>query len=521
MTGKKDDKIFRMQGGDPNGLDIAEFCIEMSNFDTDVARVCELNLDAQKHEAREKLHQQARRQFQNETKIAAASSPVMSKNKHKPGGATMMTQGNATGRVVNEGADELGRWAHQEFVGRDGKLMVMISAHQSCEQQVKEGDRIRTLTAAAQQTSALRVTKRDIAPRKAFVADLDELITRLHDENKGVLSIGDFNEELGTACQGMAKTMSKHKLVDVMHNECGRDDFNTWTEGGKRIDCVLADDWIAASVAQACCELFKHRNKGDHRRATTDFCEDELFGDPTHEIAAPMSREFSAEDRACNRIYTEKRHDELIVNEFQQNVDKAKTNWLPSRGEALDKTHKRACKTAAEACKKEPNTAFVRKMAALRREKNVLARTLSGARLKMDFSNQVECFRDDMTKLMPGTVDECEQRLKVIQKLIKDVSKSATSLREIDLEMDLNAAGASGEKQKVKMTKRLMKAENTKKVCAKVRACKGGKRGSLTRIKVPEDSQEVASDNCTEWISTDAPVETQEHLTERNEKHFG
>ena len=156
----------------------------------------------------------------------------------------------------------MGRWSYQYLSCKDNRYLVVISAYQPCKQEIKESGLIKTLTVTAQQHSILDLDNRYITPRKAFIHDLNQFIQSIHDEGNGVLLIGDFNDCLNDKNSGVLKLQQNNNLRDVMWRECGRDDFSTCITGSKRIDYVLADNWVVKCVQNACYEPFKYCKKG-------------------------------------------------------------------------------------------------------------------------------------------------------------------------------------------------------------------------------------------------------------------
>ena len=161
------------------------------------------------------------------------------------------TIGNASGRVIDQGNDHMGRWSYQKFGCKNQRTFYIISAYQVCTDHIIVNDKVKTLTATAQQTSILRKSGRDMKPRKAFVSDLKKIITELKKDGSGIMLAGDFNETLEISYDGMTKLVSDFNFKDIMWHASGRDDFATYIRGNTRIDYVVADDWISNQVVTA------------------------------------------------------------------------------------------------------------------------------------------------------------------------------------------------------------------------------------------------------------------------------
>ena len=78
----------------------------------------------------------------------------------------------------------------------------------------------------------------------------------------------------------------------------------------------------------------------------------------------------------------------------------------------------------------------------------------------------------------------------------------------------IDKANRNGEKQVAKELKYKIKAEETKKMYAKIRRCRGQTNSGINRIQIPSTTSD-------EWITVDTPIEIENKLRERNQKHFG
>ena len=168
----------------------------------DTGCLIEINLDTTKHKITSDLHSIARNIFEHQ-KMNIASSPVPAANDYKPGGTLIVTQGNYSGRIIQSGGDNLGRWTYHTLGVKAGRNITIISAYQLCEQEIVEDSRVRTLTGTAQQTSILRLQVRDETPRHAFIHDLRAFLQEQRTLKNGIFLIGDFNEVLDATYDGI------------------------------------------------------------------------------------------------------------------------------------------------------------------------------------------------------------------------------------------------------------------------------------------------------------------------------
>ena len=192
---RKADGVFRVIGGNPNGIkitekggELAEYLEEAKRMSADTVMMYEINLDTQKPKVKQVIHSTCNNLYDHHS-ITYASSATPSKNQFKPGGTVLCVTENSSGRVTAKGSDDMGRWTYQTLTCKGDKSLTMISAYQVCKQQLVNNSRVSTLTATAQQISALRQQGRDILPRKAFTQDLESFIAHEHGKGNGILFV--------------------------------------------------------------------------------------------------------------------------------------------------------------------------------------------------------------------------------------------------------------------------------------------------------------------------------------------
>ena len=472
-----DQKIFRIQGCNPNGFrlsqdggDFNEFCTDMREYGIDVSCVSELNLDTTNFKIRNILCDTGKKHFQQKVYMNMSSSSIRTKNFYKPGGVLMLTTGNYSGRIVKSGSDRFGRWTYQYFSCKNNKCIVIITAYQPCVQNLYHNRKLKSSTVTAQQTSMLMRENDDRLPRIAFIEDLNKFVSDIKANGDNVILLGDFNESLYKSNSGMKKIMTNNNLCDLMWKFLQEDEFSTYINGSKRIDYALVDFDIYDCVLNACYEPFKYRNKGDHRTMVLDFDADALFGNPTYNLFTPLQREINSKDTDVVQKYCTSRFEYLNDHKFGERLRQVQQNWDPVAAEALDKDFQRACIQASASCKKKPNIAYVRQISQLRAKKNVLQKLISGHRLKKNFDKQIALsMLGTVDFIIPDTVDEWKKELREVQKKIKQLQKDATMLRKNEIEDLILAADATGDKETSKMLRRKIKAKETKQMFQKIK----------------------------------------------------
>ncbi len=91
----------------------------------------EHNLDTNKFEVRQLMQLTAKQTFSHHA-IQTAASSIPADKFYKPGGTLLMAQGDITGRIKEKGSDHMGRWSWIKFIGRNSRIITVISAYQVC-----------------------------------------------------------------------------------------------------------------------------------------------------------------------------------------------------------------------------------------------------------------------------------------------------------------------------------------------------------------------------------------------------
>ena len=112
----KDKGIYRVIGGNPNGLklnakggELSEYIEEAKHMSADTIALYEINLDTHIPVVTKLIHDTSQQLFDFQ-KTSFTSSTIPSKNHYKPGGTLLITNGKCSGRVVSSGVDNMGRW---------------------------------------------------------------------------------------------------------------------------------------------------------------------------------------------------------------------------------------------------------------------------------------------------------------------------------------------------------------------------------------------------------------------------
>jgi hypothetical protein len=166
---------------DKKAVKFRDLCEEIKHSNIHILAAAEHNLDTNKFAVRKTLQDIARQTFTHHS-LQTATSSVRANKFYKPGGTLLLAQGDMISHIKEKGSNTLGRWTWMKLVGKNQKLITVISAYQVC---IRPTHRTGT-TAYHQQQSLLRQKGAKKAnPRKYFHRDLNEFIriAKTRDEN--------------------------------------------------------------------------------------------------------------------------------------------------------------------------------------------------------------------------------------------------------------------------------------------------------------------------------------------------
>jgi hypothetical protein len=133
------------------------------------------------------------------------------------GGTAIFSINQAAHRVIEKGYDKtlLGRWSWTRFQGKNGQTLRIIVSYRPNPPQGPH-------TGYAQQNAYLHSVRRDICPRKAFLADLVEDLTDFIEQGDNIILMLDGNSNMKQSDSKMAK--EQLHLLEAILDRHGLDD---------------------------------------------------------------------------------------------------------------------------------------------------------------------------------------------------------------------------------------------------------------------------------------------------------
>ena len=231
------------------------------------------------------------------SRTAYAAAPASYDTDYQPGGSLLTVNGNATGRVKEQGQDKWGRFAWFTMRGGRDEGILVISAYRVCH---KKSDNPGTNTAFMHQYEGLRasgITNPD--PRQQLLKDIQALIeTKRQDGFRPVVMMdanGDLNHHK-EADGDLRRFVSEAHLVDHFHEKFPAP-IRTYIYGTKRLDYIFVDPSLTQAISRIG-YLGTHEGAfSDHTMAYVDFHSNLLFKGIIHRPMELHAREFRIEQR--------------------------------------------------------------------------------------------------------------------------------------------------------------------------------------------------------------------------------
>jgi hypothetical protein len=515
-----------------NAAKFRDLCEEIRMSDIQLFAGAEHNLDTNKFAVRQSLQNIARQSFTHHS-LQTATSSTKADRFYKPGGTLILAQGDMVGRIKDRGSDSLGRWTWMKLVGRNNKIITIISAYQVC---VRPTNRTGT-TAYHQQESLLRLKGAKKAnPRKYFHRDLNEFIRITKTRKEQIILVGDFNEPMSEK-SSMARIASTHSLVDILFQRNSHlPEPNTYARGSTRIDYALISPELVDAVKACGYEPFHKRVKSDHRGMFLDFDTALLFGNDTQKMSAMAHRDFTAKNPSNNTTYIESKFAHLTEQRFFYYLAELrdKPHGDHEQAEKLDQMLQDASEVASKKVKRFYKPWWSLTITKARAIVEILRRQLSGYKTRTDVREALlERILDlSLDLILPLTKQACIVLYKEKQQLLSKLEQTSLETRHEELEAKANLAASSGDMPSKINLDKMRSSEAHAAMYRKIKAIRGKYHsGGFTSIEVPVSWPEPHTEHtsnalpdpkkATEWKTVDLPEEIVYYLLTRNRLHFG
>ena len=526
----KENNITRIYSLNLNGLALDRrggqfdtLCRIAREVQADIVCCQEHNVDTTNSTVKSILYQTSTQHWRR-SRLQFGTTNVTFTNWYKPGGTMLISTGDITGRIQAQSSDPMGRWVTQTFTGQNGVKKTILSAYQVATDNPHAG-----LTTATSQQRSILISNQDpiVEPRKAFKRNLRDYISKCRERGEEMLIVGDFNESLDGAYNGMCKLMTDFHLVDLMKMRSAQSVPATYTRGPNRLDYGLATHKVAEALTAAGYEAFNQRYPTDHRAYFFDFNTDLLFGSKTQVLASPVLRRLHSTNVVQVTAYIRELYAQLQqCNAFLRGDQLSHSGNRHIFTERLDKNVVNSSLSAEKRMKHFREPAWSVALAAAREKVVLLKKCQSMIRTGLDcttaLQNAIE--RGVFKELVPTNHIECSRQLRCARAEVESIIKESIARRDKEHEdkiAELEASIQQSDKETAKRLRRIKRAEAIKRLFEMFKFFRNpGQRRGVTRLEIPEDPDDDPK-TCVTWRVIDVPTEIVAQLQIRNRKHFG
>ncbi|KAI2506424.1 hypothetical protein MHU86_8050 [Fragilaria crotonensis] len=507
---------------DRRGGQLNDICEVIRETQADIFCGQEHNLDVTQMRIRSILYDTVRQHW-DRTRFIAGTTPIPFATHYKPGGTFLLTIGNVSGRIVNQVQDRWGRWVIQEFSGRAGIKLIIVSAYQPVDRRGHEGN----LTVASQHRSLLLQTQDALNnPRSAFRRDLLETLRTYKKAGSDILLVGDFNEPFGSDHDGLSFIAAELQLVNLGNYRHSSKVPATYARGSRCLDYALGSARVRDALISMGYESFNARLSSDHRGYFLDFDTQKLFGSLTPDLATSARRMLKANNPHQVTAYINKMYE--LLQEHNAFARGKRLTFLGNRhqfAERLDRDLLAASLAAEASIPQFGEHAWSAELSMARRRVQYLKKCLSITKSGLDLTQiQQEYAPEFPDDNIPNNKEQCSCCLRLANREVHRIIKQSFVTRDTERRQRIQELEKSirvSDQQTAKRLRRIKKAEDIKAVTTKLRNVRGKHhRSGIVRLEIPLCNEDDPA-TCTQWTQIDVPSEIVRLLQERNRRHFG
>jgi hypothetical protein len=136
--------------------------------------VTEINLDTTQHNVKAIMHKTIQRHWKR-SRLTMGRTPIAFSGQYKTGRTLIMSTGAITGRIQSTGRDKWGRRSYQSMIGRNGRIITIISVYQPVAT-MNNTDQGSCTVVGSTMMSIITTTDPIDNPRRAFRRDLNTFL---------------------------------------------------------------------------------------------------------------------------------------------------------------------------------------------------------------------------------------------------------------------------------------------------------------------------------------------------------
>ncbi len=509
---------------------VEAFLKQMYDWEVDISTLAEPGIEW-RDAIPKKIVQDIGKKYDRAGNWTVATSDCYSGSFVKPGGALIYSTGKVVGKITDRGTDpwKYGRWSYVTYSGKSGKSLMIICGYRVGHRTGNAG----ASTAWYQQKVLLAKDSRVVEPEDAFVADMEEWVTKKKTPQMEILLVLDANKQWtdNAKIKNMASNLQLLNLnTDGGYQLPGSHPCITNQNRNTTIDYCLCTQKVLESTKYVTLTPYDLSTLGDHRGLLVDIDVHSILSNLDKKMMSGSGRKLTTTNPSAVTKYLE-----LVDNGFQkQNIydrvqklsyqwgTKRKTKWDTMKTyEILDGEIFHICKKAERGCTK---TYSGRYQWSPRLVNAIKTLAYWKARLKYNTVNKL------IQKLgMESGVSYDHQSDNDIR---KNILQSRESLREIQskdiqhrrdhLEAIANTYAVENNVSKANAISELISHESIRSTFSLLKEkLKQNNTGQLNKVWVAYDEDGHYVKDSKNKIEVEDPEDIHNMILKRNRKHLG
>lgn len=517
-----------------NFADFVDVCDELKTNSASIICLQETNIDWLQYRPRARCEQILRDTF-GKVRLITSTSSVKSPSFYKPGGTCMAIVGDWTGRIMESGADDLGRWTWARISGINGHTILIVNVYNVCKNNIEKAG---PTTAFAQQWKILRLSGQTMPnPRKQLVKDLCKQMDEWRDRKCSFFITGDINEVLGRDPYGFAEITAKFNLTEINGHLHSEPPPATYARGSDKIDISACSETLLPWISKTGYTRFNEFVISDHRANVIDLVIKGALGNAPSIIVKPNTRNVGSKSTRIPECL-EKAYVHCIktgvftkITEFQDHIATKDDIFLQKNANKIDHQLTKSLLAGDNKLKRQPKPPWSQKLKIASKTVRYWKTNSSAITLKMNMDKELHALG---TIIWPGTFPHICHRMKEVneyltkaQKRLREIRNDAARHRREFLEEIREAAIWRENGTRVQAIKKIEQSEASKRVFQRLkRVLADSQTDPIMKVDIPTGNftESIRPDGTTSKNQIFTRVSDRDKLEdsiiERNVRHF-
>ena len=299
----------------------------LMDMQVDVFGLTEINLDLDNGIVKDKFTQAAKH-FDPYLRLTSSSSKQkVGESPFKMGGTVTGTNGCWSGRIINQGSDDLGRWSFMSMQAKQGHHVLFITVYIPGKPSTVGGG---TTIYKQMEADVLEKKGQLLDPRKELLKDLYTFIDKERKKGNMILLMGDMNDNMGLK-KGEVRSFMESVGMKVTFEERHGDKEElppTHDRGSKCLDIIgCSNNLPEGAIVRAGYAPFYFNFFTDHRGVYIDLDIKIIFNSTRPDTTRQIYKRFTTRHVPKCARYLKKLEELMEKSRMFQKVDKLEEEY--------------------------------------------------------------------------------------------------------------------------------------------------------------------------------------------------